>query len=135
LAGSALAALALAVLIPLPFSPAALVPGFLVLGIGLGTFTPANNTLVMGAIPAKAAGTGGGLLNMTRGLGTALGVALVTLTLYLAPGRGSAARTATLLLALVALGVCLSNLLHPTAPPAGTPGRGRAHSPAEPLEL
>ena len=127
LAGSALAAAALAVLIPLPFTPAALVPAFIALGLGLGTFTPANNTLVMGAIPAKAAGTGGGLVNMTRGLGTALGVALVTLTIYLVPDRDSAARAATAVLAVVALGVFLSNLLHPrTAAPA---------APAQPLEL
>jgi MFS family permease len=130
LAGSALAVLALAALVPLPFTPAALVPAFIVLGLGLGTFTPANNTLVMGAIPAKAAGTGGGLVNMTRGLGTALGVALVTLTLYLVPDRTSAARTATLLLAVVALGVFLSNLLHPrTAGSAGGTGA------AQPLEF
>jgi MFS family permease len=127
LAGSALAALALAVLIPLPFAPAALVPGFAVLGLGLGAFTPANNTLVMGAIPAKAAGTGGGLVNMTRGLGTALGVALVTLTLSLVPDRESAARTTTLVLAVVALGVFLSNLFHPRGAAAAAPAR--------PLEL
>jgi MFS family permease len=126
LAGSALAAAALALLIPLPFTPAALVPVFVVLGLGLGTFTPANNTLVMGAIPARAAGTGGGLVNMTRGLGTALGVALVTLTLYLVHDRDAAARAATALLAVVALGVFLSNLLHP---------RDAARTAAEPLEL
>jgi hypothetical protein len=98
-----------------------------VLGLGLGAFTPANNTLVMGAIPARAAGTGGGLVNMTRGLGTALGVALVTLTLSLVPDRASAARAATLLLAVVALGVFLSNLFHPRGAAAPTPAR--------PLEL
>jgi MFS family permease len=135
LAGSALAVVALAVVIPLPFTPAALVPLFAVLGVGLGTFTPANNTLVMGAIPANAAGTGGGLVNMTRGLGTALGVALVTLTLYLVPTHDTAARAATLVLAVVALGVFLSNLLHPkTAAGARTSPSGAA-APAEPLEF
>ena len=128
LAGSALAALALLAMVPLPFTPAALVPVFIVLGLGLGTFTPANNTLVMGAIPARAAGTGGGLVNMTRGLGTALGVALVTLTLYLVPDRATAARAAALLLVVVAVGVFLSNLLHPKT------AAGRA-GPHQPLEL
>ncbi len=52
-------------------------------GIALGIFTPGNNTLVMRAIPTRTAGTGGGLLNMTRSLGTALGVALVILALHL----------------------------------------------------
>jgi MFS family permease len=127
LAGSAVAVTALLAAVALPFAPAALIPLYVVLGLGLGTFTPANNTLVMGAIPARVAGTGGGLVNMTRGLGTALGVALVTLTLYLVPNRDAAARTATLVLALVALGVFASNLLHPRD--------GGAARPQEPLEL
>ncbi len=37
----------------------------------------------MRAVPAHTAATGGGMLNMSRGLGTALGVALVTLALHL----------------------------------------------------
>ena len=129
MAGSALAVIALLALIPLPFTPTALVPMFALLGLGLGTFTPANNTLVMGAIPAQAAGTGGGLVNMTRGLGTALGVALVTLTLYLVPNTQHAAHIAIAVLTVVALGVYLSNLLHPKHPmPTIKPT-------AEPLEL
>ena len=50
--------------------------GLAVAGLGLGLFTPANNAAVMWASPAGHAGVTGGLLNMTRGLGTALGVAL-----------------------------------------------------------
>ena len=110
LAGSALAAVALIALIPVPFTPAGQMPLLALLGLGLGTFTPANNTIVMGAIPARAAGTGGGLVNMTRGLGTALGVALVTLTLYLVPDTQHAAHLATGLLAAVAAGVFISSL-------------------------
>jgi hypothetical protein len=54
----------------------------------------------------------------------------VTLTLYLVPDRTSAAHVATLMLAVIALGVFLSNLLHPKpAPGAGRSGAG------EPLEL
>ena len=68
---TALAALLALVVAPLP--SAALVVVLAVLGLGLGVFTPANNSLVMGAIPAQLAGTGGGLVNMARGLGTALG--------------------------------------------------------------
>jgi MFS family permease len=110
LVGSAVAFAALIALIPMPFTPAAQMPLLALLGLGLGTFTPANNTIVMGAIPTRAAGTGGGLVNMSRGLGTALGVALVTLTLYLVPGTQHAAHVATALLAAVALGVLLSSL-------------------------
>jgi EmrB/QacA subfamily drug resistance transporter len=50
--------------------------GLALTGLGLGLFTPANNAAVMSASPAGHAGVTGGLLNMTRGLGTALGVAL-----------------------------------------------------------
>ena len=110
LLGSAIALVALLGLIPMPFTPAGQMPLLALLGLGLGTFTPANNTIVMGAIPARAAGTGGGLVNMTRGLGTALGVALVTLTLYLVPDVQHAAHVATALLAAVAAGVLISSL-------------------------
>jgi MFS family permease len=110
LLGSAIALVALLALIPMPFTPAGQMPLLALLGLGLGTFTPANNTIVMGAIPARAAGTGGGLVNMTRGLGTALGVALVTLTLYLVPDVQHAAHVATALLAAVAAGVLVSSL-------------------------
>jgi EmrB/QacA subfamily drug resistance transporter len=115
-AGSALAVLAAAALIPAPFTTPWLIPLLALLGLGLGAFTPANNTLVMGAIPARAAGTGGGLVNMTRSLGTALGVALVTLALNVAPDdRTAGTRWAAGALALVALGVYVSNLMHPRA--------------------
>ena len=110
LLGSTLALVALLALIPMPFTFAAQMPLLALLGLGLGTFTPANNTIVMGAIPARAAGTGGGLVNMTRGLGTALGVAAVTLTLYLVPDVQHAAHVAISLLAAVAVGVLLSSL-------------------------
>jgi EmrB/QacA subfamily drug resistance transporter len=55
---------------------AGILAGLAVMGIGLGCFTPANNAAVMSASPRGYAGVTGGVLNMTRGLGTALGVAL-----------------------------------------------------------
>jgi MFS family permease len=79
--GAVLSAVGLALLVP--FGTAWLVAGLGVLGVGLGVFTPANNSMIMTSIPARAAGTGGGLVNLTRALGTALGVALVTLALHL----------------------------------------------------
>jgi EmrB/QacA subfamily drug resistance transporter len=66
-----------------PLTAAWLVPLLAALGIALGIFTPANNHVVMRAVPSHTAATGGGMLNMSRGLGTALGVALVTLALHL----------------------------------------------------
>jgi len=75
LAAASVAALALPVDVP--------VPALLGLaGIGLGCYIPANNAEIMAAVPPAAAGTAGGMVNMTRGFGTALGVAVVTLALH-----------------------------------------------------
>lgn len=69
--------------------------GFLVLlaciGIGMGLFTSPNNASIMGAAPEQQAGMASGVLNMTRGLGTALGLA-VTGTVFTTAGgdRGHA---------------------------------------------
>ena len=56
--------------------PPGLLVGLALTGVGLCAFTPANNAAVMSASPPGHAGVVGGMLNMTRGLGTALGVAL-----------------------------------------------------------
>jgi MFS family permease len=56
-----------------------LVAGLAVLGVGLGAFTPSNNTSIMASARPSESGVASGLLNMTRGLGTALGVALTGL--------------------------------------------------------
>ncbi|WP_083751940.1 MFS transporter [Saccharothrix sp. ALI-22-I] len=46
------------------------------LGLGLGLFTPANNATILSALPKGDAGSGGGLVNLARALGTTFGVAL-----------------------------------------------------------
>ncbi len=112
----------LAGLLAAPLSTGWLVGLLGVLGVALGVFTPANNSLVMQAIPARTAGTGGGLLNMTRSLGTALGVALVTLALHLRPGGDQlldGPRTALLILTAAAAIVLVSARLIPAVKPAG----------------
>ncbi len=58
-----------------------------VVGAGIGLFTPANNAAIMAAAPREQAGVASGVLNMTRGLGTSLGLALTGLVF------GSAAAT------------------------------------------
>jgi MFS family permease len=58
------------------------------LGAGLGLYTPANNAEIMAVLPARDAATAGGMVNMTRGIGTALGVAAVTLGLNVASLTG-----------------------------------------------
>ncbi|MBX5466344.1 MAG: MFS transporter [Firmicutes bacterium] len=54
-------------------------------GVGLGMFTPPNNSSVMGSLPQDRLGVGGGILNMARSLGmasgTAVSLALVTILL------------------------------------------------------
>ncbi|MCA1644445.1 MAG: MFS transporter, partial [Chloroflexi bacterium] len=45
------------------------------LGLGLGLFTPANNSSVMASVPSNRLGLASGVLNMTRSIGTSLGVA------------------------------------------------------------
>lgn len=75
-AGMAIAALALAGLALAPGLSLVLTLGLLaILGIGIGLFTPPNNSAVMGSAPANRLGVAGGILNMTRSLGTSLGVA------------------------------------------------------------
>jgi xanthosine utilization system XapX-like protein len=82
LAGGLLASASVAVLaIPAPAPVVMVLLG--VLGAGVGTYIPANNAQIMAAVPAQAAATAGGMVNITRGLGTALGVAVVTLGLHI----------------------------------------------------
>jgi len=116
--GAAACTCALAAMLLTPLTPAALVGLLAVLGLGLGVYTPANNAMIMGAIPARSSGAGGGLINMTRGLGTALGVALVTLALHLATGTtGARLALAGLTVASLTLAIPLASRA-PRQPPA-----------------
>jgi EmrB/QacA subfamily drug resistance transporter len=74
-----------------------------VAGAGLGLFIPANTAATMGAAPANRGGAAGGLLNMARGTGTALGVSITSLVL--ATGRGLITISVLLLAAAIAAGV------------------------------
>jgi MFS family permease len=71
-----------------------------VTGAGMGLFVAANNAATMFAAPPQRAGAAGGLLNMARGVGTAIGVALTSLVF--ATGRGITS-VAFLLLAIAIL--------------------------------
>lgn len=92
------------------------------IGLGLGMFTPPNNAAIMGSVPREHSGTAGGLLNMTRGLGTAMGVALsgVVFGWGQAHAIGSAGvrdgvvATAVVLAALAVLAAVLAALRKPT---------------------
>ena len=80
LGGVLVAASAAALAVPAPHWVSVVLLGLL--GIGLGIYTPANNAEIMAAVPARNAAAAGGMVNMTRGTGTALGVAVVTLGLH-----------------------------------------------------
>ncbi len=80
LGGALAAAAAAAMAVPAPDAFTVALLG--ALGAGLGLYTPANNAEIMAALPARDAAAAGGMVNMTRGIGTALGVAVVTLGLH-----------------------------------------------------
>ena len=98
-------------------------------GIGFGLFTPANNAAVMAGADPRQVGQVGGVLTMTRGLGTALGVAVTGLAL------AHGFRTASWLLAAVTARGCGDRrggeaaVIWPDVPtprpPADLPHRGR----------
>lgn len=101
--GALIAGLGLLGLLALvPVGPGQAVLPLAVTGYGLGLLLPANNTMVMCAIPAASSAVGGGLVNMVRGLGTALGTALPVLGVHLA-GHQAGGRSVLALLAVVAL--------------------------------
>ena len=70
-----------------------LLVGLALAGLGLGAFTPANNATIMAASPPGHAGVVSGVLNMTRGMGTAVGVALAS-AIYTAAAGASSTRVA-----------------------------------------
>ena len=82
-------------------------PGFLALlalvGIGLGCFTPPNNAAIMGSVREQQSGVASGVLNMTRGMGTALGLALTGLVFDLAGGTSFSPDTVDHAFSLAAL--------------------------------
>ncbi len=90
-----------------------LLTGLAVAGIGLGAFTPATNATIMAASPPGHTGVISGVLNMTRGMGTALGVALAGALYTAAAGvagagaarAGSGAAAHGLFVTLSALGL------------------------------
>jgi MFS family permease len=57
-----------------------LIFGLLLVGIGMGTFTPPNNSSVMGSVPSQRLGVAGGILNLSRTFGMGIGVTLGGLT-------------------------------------------------------
>jgi MFS family permease len=117
LAGGLLAAAsALGLTLDGPIAMTVLLLGLL--GLGLGTYIPANNSTIMAAIPARNAAAAGGMVNMTRGLGTASGVTVVTLALHTGEHLGHPGAGASLTM-LVLGGCALAAALAARGPSAG----------------
>jgi MFS family permease len=128
--GGALAAgCAAALAVPAPHAVTVVLLGLL--GAGLGVYTPANNAEIMAALPTGDAAAAGGMVNMTRGIGTALGVAVVTLGLHagaLLGHAGVAAGQEVSMAALAAVAV-VATWAGMGGPGSGTRGwRGRPGS-------
>lgn len=87
---------------------AALPAGLALIGVGLGVFIPANNAAVAGAGRADQAGMLSGVINLVRGMGTAIGIALASL-LFVAGGADGLLVTmvALAVLAIIAVGLTL----------------------------
>ncbi|MGN6170125.1 MAG: MFS transporter [Solirubrobacteraceae bacterium] len=77
-------------LVAISHSTVPLLIGLVLAGLGLGAFTPPNNASIMSAAPDGRTGLVGGMLNMTRGAGTALGVAVATVIYTAAAGVSGA---------------------------------------------
>ncbi len=60
-----------------------LVAEFVILGVGMGIFTPPNNSAIMLSAPTERLGVAGGILNMMRALGLIFGVDISGLILTL----------------------------------------------------
>ncbi|MFZ0169835.1 MAG: MFS transporter [Candidatus Dormiibacterota bacterium] len=84
--GMLLTAVALFAIALYPSSGALLLLELIAIGAGIGAFTSPNNAAIMGAVRRNQAGMASGVLNMTRGMGTATGVALTGLVFGLAVG-------------------------------------------------
>lgn len=122
-----------------------LIAGLMCAGFGLGMFTPANNSTVMAASPTGHTGVVSGMLNMSRGMGTAIGIALAT-ALYTAGAGiggvgavgGDAARGLTIALAVLGCLALVTGIVllgrreeaFGVAAPADPrpPAHGRSHS-------
>jgi len=103
-------------------------------GLSLGILVPANNALIMRTGAASSAGTLGGLVNMARGIGTTLGIALVTLALHVGdsadPGRNPDGTLAFAMLAAAA--ACAAVIAATIRPLPGAPGGKQAGEAAAP---
>ncbi len=87
---SALGAFLVSITVSMHTNVVLLIVELLMVGVGLGVFTPPNNSSVMGSLPSERLGVGGGILNMARSLGMAMGTAVsLTILAALLAARGA----------------------------------------------
>jgi len=104
-----------------------LVAALALLGVGAGLFIAPNSASVMASAPKVQAGVASGVLNMSRGTGTALGLALTGLVYTLAGATGTAhvpsgfSAAAFFLAAVAAAAAVLTALERGARRPAGAP--------------
>ena len=131
--GAVVSTAALVLLIFAGGSTVAMVTLLGVTGLGLGAFVPANNAVIMRSGAANSAAVLGGLVNMARGIGTTVGIALVTLALHLS-GEHSGGLAFGLLAAAAGCAIFIAMAIRPLAPgqvPAEAPAAAEAeHSSA-----
>jgi MFS family permease len=118
-------------------SPAALVTGLALSGVGLGAFIPANNSSFMASVRTEQSGAASGMINLARGLGTSLGVALTGLVFAAVQGKGAPPAPASvedgfsaacaMLAGLALLGVAVSAAPTAKARRQPEPRRRRGH--------
>jgi len=118
---------ALAMLIFMSSSTVGIVVLLGLAGLGLGIFVPANNALIMRTGAASTSGTLGGLVNMARGIGTTLGIALVTLALHVgshATGRPGGTLAFVMLAAAALCAALVAAVIRPLPATPGEQGAG-----------
>jgi MFS family permease len=122
-----------------PSSGGVLLLELIAIGVGIGAFTSPNNAAIMGSVRREQSGMASGILNMTRGLGTAIGVALTGVVFGLVAGE-SAARAhspafatkglaaAAFLLAAIAVAAAAFSALRGSGETSSVPTVGRARA-------
>jgi MFS family permease len=93
--GMLLAAASMGLLATVNGSSSGVMAELALLGAGLGMFTPPNNAAIMGSAASAQAGVASGVLNMTRGMGTAMGLAVTSLVFGLFAGSQEASAAMT----------------------------------------
>ncbi len=128
--GGCISTISLGMLVFMPMPNTWIVLLLAMAGVGLGVFVPANNTVIMRSAGTASAAVLGGLVNMARGIGTTLGIALITLAMHATAGRAAGmaaahgARLAGVVLATAGMAATLTALTWRTT--SGTGGRARA---------